>query len=74
MLHFALALGRTLMSGQISGLASLEATSGILTAHNQLHKQDDPDLKTQNIDDEMTKVVCSDTVVNPWAVADDKLA
>lgn len=74
MLHFALALGRTLMSEQISGLALLHIKSGKPTAHNQLHKQNDTNLETQDIEDKMTKIVRSDTVVNPWAMADDILA
>lgn len=68
MLHLAWAAGRALISAQVSLIGPIGTALGILTAHGQLHKQNNTNLKTQNIDDEMTQIVCTDAVVNPWTV------
>lgn len=42
-----------------------------LTANGQLHKKDNADFKGQNIQNEVAKIVGSDTVVNPRAVTEE---
>ena len=70
-LHFAFAAGRAFISERISCLGLLDGgVSEILTVHSELHKQDDTGLETDNIENKVTEIVGSDTVVDPRAVTD----
>lgn len=57
------------MSESVSQHGPVNPHSQKLTANGQLHKQNDADLETDDIEDEVAEVVRSDTVVDPWTMA-----
>lgn len=57
------------MSKPVSKLDYINQELEILTANGKLHKEDDADFETHDVENEVTKVVRSNAVVDPRAMA-----
>lgn len=74
MLHLALvAGGRAVISDPVrQTVEGRRCWREVLTTNGQLHKQNNTDFEAEDVKDEMTEVVGTDTVVDPGTVAADR--